>query len=226
MNRRAFIFGVWLLGCALSGLMADDDDAPQSNVVASPPNTPLAAKIKGVDADNHTVIVNKPGQITLLLGTSEDSQKASRLAGEAMYPFQGRPDFQLIVVVDLRDSIANWVPSMVIDRMKAELDQEAIRLKPYFLKNGNKSNPRDSSHVIPDFNGSIFPQLGWSDGSDELRGILFNADGREIKRWSKIRNMNELQKDVHDAIEAFILSKGAKPPGNAPRGPKSTSGNP
>jgi hypothetical protein len=127
-----------------------------------------------------------------------------------MYPLRGRSDFQLIVVVDLRDSIAKWVPSIVLAQMRSNLDQEAVELKPYFLKNHNKSDPRKSSHVIPDFSGTICPQLGWPETSDTLRGILFGADGREIQRWDKIDDMAQLQTDVSDAIQAFIDADKAK----------------
>ena len=210
MNRKLICFlRMALLGCILSGDLSAQD-SPEANAVAPPPSSPVALKIKGVDADNHTVIINKPGVITLLLGTSEDSGDAARVAGKAMYPFQGRPDFQLMVIVDLRDSIATWVPSIVLDKMRSNLDSEAVELKPFFLKNGNKSNPRESSHVFADFDGSIFPQFGWSDSSDNLRGILFDTNGREIKRWSKIQNMTELQNDVHAAIEAFNAAQTGK----------------
>jgi hypothetical protein len=69
-------------------------------------------KIRAVDADNHNILFNKPGVVTLVIGTSEDSQDAAREAGVTVYPFQGRSDFQLIVAVDLHDSIATWAPSM------------------------------------------------------------------------------------------------------------------
>ena len=62
-------------------------------------------KIKATDCDNHSILVNRPGVLTVVIGTSEDSQDAARAAGKVMYPLQGRPDFQLIVVVDLRNSI-------------------------------------------------------------------------------------------------------------------------
>jgi hypothetical protein len=167
---------------------------------------PPVKKFKATDADSRSVFINKPGQITLLLGTNQDSQDAARLAGETVYPFRGRPDFDLIVVVDLRDSIAAWAPSVVLAEMRSNLDKEVADLKPYFLKNGNTSNPRNSMHVIADFTGTILPQLGWQDKSDDLRAILFGADSREIKRWDKVSDMNAMQADVRAAIEAYDKS--------------------
>jgi len=170
---------------------------------AVPAATTLAPKIKALDADNHTIVLNKPGMISLIVGTSEDSQDAARRAGKAMYPFQGLPEFQLIVVVDLRDSIAAWVPSVVIDHMRASLNEEAVELKPYYLKNGNKNDPRRSCHVVPDFKGTIVPQLNWSGTPDQLHAVLYGADGREIKRWESVDNMEKLQADVRAAIVAL-----------------------
>lgn len=186
--------------------------APAQTTTASsvPAKLPPFHKFRAVDADNHTVLINRPGLITLLLGTSEDSQDAARAAGVAMYPFRGRPDFQLIVVVDLRDSIATWAPSIVLSQMRSNLDREAIALKPYFLKNGNRSNPRLSSYVIADFSGTICPQLGWTEGSDDLRGILFGIDGREIERWDKIDDMAKLQDDIRATLQTLIDADKAK----------------
>jgi hypothetical protein len=186
--------------------------APNSPVAPVSLNMPRARKIRAVDADGHNVQLNRPGFITVIVGTNEDSQDAARAAGKAMYPFQGRPDFSLIVVVDLRHSIASWVPSMVISRMKVSLDQEAFELKPYYLKNGNHSNPRSYSHVIPDFTGTICPQLNWKEGEDKLRVIIFGVDGRELERLNGlgIDDMPRLQDDVRKAIQAQVDLEQAK----------------
>jgi hypothetical protein len=195
-----------------------------ANAVAplSPPTfAPHVHRFRAIDADNRNVLLNRPGFISVIVGTNEDSQDAARAAGKAMYPFQGRPDFALIVVVDLRHSIASWVPSIVITRMRVSLDQEAIELKPYFLKNGNRSNPRPATHVIPDFTGTICPQLNWKEGAQDLRVIIFGADGREVERLDKVDldDMPKFQDDVRKAIQAQVdieqakLGPAAKSPG-------------
>jgi hypothetical protein len=57
----------------------------------SAPAPPRYHKIRAVDADNHWVQLNRPGVVTIVVGTSEDSQEAARQAGTTMYPFEGRP---------------------------------------------------------------------------------------------------------------------------------------
>jgi hypothetical protein len=171
---------------------------------------PPSRKIRVLDSDNNKIVLNPPEMISVIVGTNEDSQDAARDAGKAMYPFQGRTDFQLVVVVDLRDSIANWVPSVVIGRMKSSLDQEAIELKPYYLKNGNGSNPRKSSYVVPDFSGTVCPQLGWMASADDLRVIIYGADGREVQRLDKVDDMSVLQDDVRAALQALVDNEQAK----------------
>jgi hypothetical protein len=195
-----------LKGAAILGAMlllgAAAVAAPLAPPAKSPPARPLAPKIRAVDADNHNIILNKPDFISVIIGTSEDSQDAARRAGKAMYPFQGLSDFQMIVVVDLRDSIAAWVPSVVIDHMRRSLDQEAVEVKPYFLANGNKGNPRRSLHVIPDFDGKVVPLFNWSGTPDELHGTMYGADGSELKRWENIDDMVKFQSEVRAALQA------------------------
>lgn len=171
---------------------------------------PRVHHIRAVDADNHNILINRSGIVTALIGTSEDSQGAARQAGIAMYPFQGRRDFQLIVAVDLRSSLATWAPSIAISRMKSSLDDEAVELKPYYLKNGNRSNPRGSCHVIPDFNGKLFTELGWPETSSSLRAIVFGADGREYKRFDQLTDMNQLYNSVRSAIADYLAVKKAR----------------
>ena len=195
MSRRStsgIVFGL-LLGTLSAGAVSGVEPARMEKV----------PEIKAIDADNHKIILNKVGKVTVVIGTSEDSQDAARRAGRAMYPFQGLPDFQLIVVVDLRDSFAAWVPSVVIDRMRNSLNEEAIELKPYYLKNGNKENPRRFCHVVPDFKGTIMPQLNWAGTPDELHAIIYGADGREIQRWENVDSMDKLQADVRTALVAL-----------------------
>jgi hypothetical protein len=218
MSGQRNLFVTAILGMMIGALAFTPPAiaAPSStNAVANPQPPaapPPARKYHATDADGKSVPLNPPGRITIVVGTNEDSQDAARAAGRAMYPFQGRPDFGLIVVVDLRHSIASWVPSMVISRMKVSLDQEAFELKPYYLKNGNHNNPRGYTHVIPDFDGAICPQLQWKEHDDKLRIILFGVDGRILESLDNldVADMTKVQADVRKAIQAQVDIERAK----------------
>ena len=98
---------------------------------------------------------------------------------------------------------------MAISRMKSSLDGEAVELKPYFLKNGNRGNPRSSCRVVPDFKGTLFAQLGWPQSSSDLRAVIFGSDGKEYKRFDKVDNMNLLFNTVRSAISDYVALRRA-----------------
>ncbi len=100
--------------------------------------TPLGSKpIKLKDVDGRTFTINRKGRVCVVFGTDSDSQDLARKAGVAMYPFQGRRDFQMTVIVDLGGSIATWVPNLAVSKMRENLDTEATELKPFYEKNKN-----------------------------------------------------------------------------------------
>ena len=198
MLRFRLILVALLVVCFSSGagmVRGEDVAAP----VKSAPG-----EFRAIDADGHNVFINKPGKITVVIGTNQDSQEGARAAGRAMYPFQGMPAFRLIVIADVRDSMATWVPSLVTSRMRVSLDHEAYELKPYYLKNGNTNDPRKFSCAIADFSGVICPQLGWEKPTSNLRGILFGADGHVLKRWDDLSDFKELQDEVGKALHVAV----------------------
>jgi hypothetical protein len=105
--------------------------------------------------------------------------------------------------------------------MRSSLDDEALDLKPYFLKNGNRSNPRNSCHVVPDFDGKLFTELGWPQTSSTLRAIVYSANGKEFQRFDQISDMNLLYNSVRSAIANYLALKkeraAATPPMSAMR---------
>jgi hypothetical protein len=128
-----------------------------------------AAPIQATDADNRILTLNAPGMITVVIGTSPDSQDAARQASKAMNPFQGKRGFRYIVLVDLRHSFAMWFPSIALAHMRRSLDDEAEELKPSYVANGNHQSPRPFCYLVPDFKGTLFSQMRWGGKTSQLQ---------------------------------------------------------
>jgi hypothetical protein len=149
------------------------------------------------DVDDKIVTFKKPGVVTVVLGCSEDTQKACRLASYSFDQFRGRRDFRLIVIVDLRNSLGGLLKGYVRDRMRTDLDSEAARLKLYYENNQNFGNPRDDLCAIPDFSGQVCRQMGWDKSLDDaLHAVVIGPNGAEVRRWDNLKNYGELQSTI------------------------------
>ncbi len=159
-----------------------------------------AANLPPTDADENAVVFNQKQIVTVVLGCTSDTQTECRAASYYLDPFRGLKDFRLIVVVDLRDSLGGFVKDYVRHRMRNDLDTEALRLKPLYLKNKNLGNPRNDLCAVPDFSGDICKSLGWIKSIHTLQAIVFDKEGHEIARWDNLRNYGELEETVAKAL--------------------------
>jgi hypothetical protein len=132
------------------------------------------------NCDGQETLLNPKGQITVVMASSQALADTTREFGRAVYPWQGLEDFRLIVVVDLRKSLGSFVRSWTKGRMKADLDEEALALKPWFMARGNKSNPRQYLCAIPDFDGKATEALGWGTDDEVMKVKIFGKDGEKI----------------------------------------------
>jgi hypothetical protein len=167
----------------------------------------LAAPMTVVDADEKRVHLNEPGRVTLVVVCTEDSEGACRKAGRVVDPVHGRDDFRQVVIVDLRDSLGGFVEGYVTYRMRNDMDVEAKRLAKVYAANGSKRNPREDMSAVADFEGEISDKLGFTEPSKYLRAILFGKDGKEIKRWDRVRNLKELLQETAKALGLPAPSK-------------------
>ncbi len=155
-----------------------------------------AASLQAIDVDDRPVVLNSPGAVTAVISSSPDTQNATRDAGAQLDRYRGRPDFRLVIVVDLRDSLAGIVGGYVRDRMKQNLDAEALRLRPFYRANGNPHNPRPDLEAIPDFDGKIVDSLHWDKDPARLRVTVFGRDGHVLRRWDDLKDYRELDAAV------------------------------
>ncbi|SDT87745.1 hypothetical protein SAMN05444156_0340 [Verrucomicrobium sp. GAS474] len=162
---------------------------------------PLPAKpIEGVNADGHAVTLNAKDLVTVVISSSPDTQERTRQAGSLIDTYRGRKDFRLIIVVDLRDSLAGIVPDFVKSQIRTNLDTEAKRLIPFYRKNGNPGNPRTDLAAIPDFDGKLVDALKWNPDDDLLRVTVFGRDGNVLHYWEDLKAPEQLRDVVAKAL--------------------------
>ena len=132
------------------------------------------------NCDGELTVLNPKGQITVVMASSQSLADTTRAFGRALYPWQGREDFRLIVVVDLRKSLGSFVRGWTKAKMRADLHEEALTLKPWFLARGNTNNPRTYLCAIPDFDGKATEALGWGENDEVMKVKIFGKDGEQI----------------------------------------------
>ncbi len=147
---------------------------------AAPPG---GEPITAVDADGRVWALNKPGRVLVVIGNDPGTSREARDCGKALDEFQGRSDFRAVVLVDLRGYPAGIAPGYTRRRMQKDLDAEALRVAPFYRKNGNPGDPRRDIGAIPDFDGAVCARLGWGPRQEGLRVVVFGWDGREAARW-------------------------------------------
>ncbi|HSI82274.1 MAG: hypothetical protein ACAI35_22260 [Candidatus Methylacidiphilales bacterium] len=177
-----------------------------------------AGAITVKDADDRNVTFNPAGKTVVVLNCNPTTQWRTRDAGMALDTFQGNKNFRLIVLVDLRSSMAKVVKGYVMKRMRTDLDAEAVRIKPFYAAKGNLDNPRNDISVIPDWNGSICAQLSWPEESPNFRAVVFK-DGQELKRFDNLTEDGPLVAAVRTALtpKPAVATKAAKPATETPK---------
>lgn len=179
--------GAFTLACFLFSWEALLGAAPRTNA-------PIAAR----DAFGKEVVINAPGYVTVVLSSTERTQQATRRAAAALDHFQAAPTFRLIVLVDLHDSVAAWMPGYVSHRMQEDLRREAARLQLLRGKDGNHLGWRPFVCAIPDFNGRTVRSLGWRGDRGRLKAAVYDRRGGELAKW------NNLEPKEYGAVELLV----------------------
>lgn len=161
----------------------------------------FCSEIKLEDVDGKTIVLNKADRVTVVLYCTESTQEQTRRYGGALDPFKGRSDFRYVVLLDLRGSFAALAKGYVRRRIQTDLDEEAKRLRPFYRKNGNASDPRKDLSVVTDYDGSAMRLVGWKDRSKTARILVFNKAGKPWKEWEALKDDKLLSKAVQQALE-------------------------
>jgi len=162
--------------------------------------------LKALDVDGHERVLNQPGRVTVVIYSNQSVQDLTRQAGKSLDEFQGLAQFRSVVVVDLRGSLANWVSGYAQRRMVRDLDKEAERIRPAYVKNGSRADPRPEVSAVADFQGDLCRKLGWTETVKTLRVVVYNLQGLEDRRWEDLKSESELR----DTVRACLKNKFGK----------------
>ena len=165
---------------------------------------PLQAAIRAVDADGRKIRLDEPDRTTVVIYSNENLQKKTREAGKSLYPLQGLPEFKVVVIVDLHNSLALWAKNYTQYRMRKDLDEEAKRIEPFYRKNGNNGSPRKDVAAVADFDGSLCEKLHFMPG--HLQAVVFGKNGKEVLRWTNLTDYDAF----HHAVEGVVKNQTVK----------------
>ncbi len=140
-----------------------------------------AGPINGQDVNGKAVAVNGKGHFTVVMYTNPDLEDESRQITLALDPYRSRSNFSFVRVVDLRGDVPPTMRSIVRDQIRKEMDKEQVRLKKAGVTPSNVGAP-----IIADFSGSTLDALGWEDTYDQIHLVVYDTQGREIKRLESV----------------------------------------
>lgn len=168
---------------------------------------------KPKNCDGKPTDLNPKGKITVVMASSQPLADTTREFGRAVYPWQGLEDFRVIVVVDLRKSLGTLFKGWTVGKMKADLDEEALTLTPWFRARGNTNNPRAYLCAIPDFDGKATEALGWAANPEVMKVNLYGKEGEVV--WSS--QDAKSPKPLTEKLKAYLGPPAPTPPDAEPK---------
>jgi hypothetical protein len=84
--------------------------------------------------------------------------------------------------------------------MRADLNEEAERLIPWYRANKNPNNPRPDLCGIADFDGKVTESLGWGSDDTKMKVSIFGKNGDVV--WSNVnlRTPASLQAEIEKLL--------------------------
>ena len=152
------------------------------------------------DCDGKVVELNPADRITVVLARSQPLADTTREFGRAVYGWQGRKEFRVIVVVDLRKSLGTLFKGWTVGKMKADLDEEAETLIPWYRANQNPNNPRPDLCGIADFDGKATESLGWGSDDTKMKVSIFGKDRNVVWSGVNVKSPAYLQAEIEKLL--------------------------
>jgi hypothetical protein len=146
------------------------------------------SSISAQDVNGKPVALNGTGHYTVVMYTNPDLEDTSRKVTQVLDSYRSR--FKLVRVVDLRGGVPPEMRSIVRTQIREEQAKEDIRLRKEGIASG------DQAPIIPDFNGSTLNALGWDNIYNQVRLVVYDPQGREVKRLENANDPRQVTKVV------------------------------
>ncbi|MEM6884605.1 MAG: hypothetical protein AAF571_06185 [Verrucomicrobiota bacterium] len=160
---------------------------------------PIEEEVRALDAYEIERVLNPSEGVAVVIYSNPDVQDRTREAGLLLHEFVGEADFQFMVLVDLRKTMADWAPGYTKRRIQRDLMEKFKALPPIPNRDLEKMGRPDVS-AIADFKGETCNQLGWSKPKNQLRILIF-YNGKEVNRWEDLTEMQELPDAVRNLLQ-------------------------
>ena len=171
---------------AISNLEAVTATNAVSNIPVATTSAPAAPPISTKDIDGKWQRLPPVDHVTVIMYTNPDLEQASRDMSAAFDTLRGLKKFAFMQVIDLRGDVPAIARGLVGKEVRKHEDREAVRVQPFYIKNGNKSNPRPDMIAITDFSGNILNYLGWHNRYNNIHLIVYDKAGQELKRFDQV----------------------------------------
>ncbi len=158
----------------------------------------VKGEVRAVDAFEIERVLNPPQGVAVVVYSNPKVQDRTREAGLLLHEFVGESGFQFMVLVDLRNTMADWAPGYTKRRMQRDL-LEKFKVLPAIPGRDLEKEGRPDVSAIADFKGEACIALGWLEPKDALRVLIF-SDGKEVKRWEDLTRMQELPATVRQLL--------------------------
>ncbi len=166
----------------VAALVTNQVNNPSTITTSAPATIPISTR----DIDGKWQRLPPVDHITVIMYTNPDLEQVSRDMSAAFDSLRGLKKFAFMQVIDLRGDVPAIARGLVGKEVRKHEDREAVRVQPFYLKNGNKSNPRPDMIAITDFSGNILSYLGWHNRYNNIHLIVYDKTGQELKRYDQV----------------------------------------
>lgn len=142
---------------------------------------------------NRNQLSTSDGHITIVTVTTRQTEEKARALGDRVPDaYIGDARYRFVTVINFQGRIYSPFRTLTTALIRRKLNQEAKRIQPRYSNAHLTRDPRRDLFAVADFDGSVVSQLGIASSSEEFAGLLFDGEGRLLRRWSDVPTQAEL----------------------------------